>query len=104
MLKENIIAWVNNNKQFYKDGESLKANSIAKWYYSDFDDFAQKKLKIKGAGAYLGSFIKDGRQDATWIKNHLNENFNDRSSIVVGVIREFSFFYDWQINDVRNYK
>ena len=104
LLNENMKAWLSSNEQFSKTGDSLRANSIVHWYYSDFDDYAQKTLKTGGAGDYLSQFISSDAVDAKWKVKHLKDNFNDRSFLSLKLSNDFSFYYDWHINDVRNFK
>ena len=103
-LTENMKSWLSDNNQFSKSGSALKANSIVHWYYSDFDDYAQKTLKVGGAGDYLSTFISKDAKDAAWKIKHLKENFNDRSFLSLKLSSDFSFDYNWLINDVRNFK
>lgn len=103
LLQENMIAYLSSNKQFSKkDKDTMSANSIVFWYYADFDDHGQDVLKLKGAGDYLVSFIKD-TPDLSWKKTHLKENFNARNRLSLKLSSAFDFNYDWKINDIKNY-
>lgn len=96
MLETNMQRFLSNNDQFTKRSESkLTANAIVFWYYEDFD--AQG-----GAGKYLARFIQDGTLDRDWKMKFLQENFNDRSKIMLKLSKGFDFAYDWRVNDVRN--
>lgn len=102
MLNENMSKFVNNSKQFsMKNSGTLNANSIVLWYYDDFDSFAQKVLRLKGAGEYLAKFIASGDRHSK-IKAHLLKNFNDRSKIALRLSGAFNFDYNWVVNDQRN--
>jgi len=103
MLDANIKEYLNSPLQFRKLSETkLEANSIVLWYYSDFDNYAQKSLKLGGAGDYLAKFVDSSRPDAAWMKSHLQKNFNDRSKTALRLSSDFSFQYDWLVNDKRN--
>ena len=105
MLDSNMKEYLNSSSQFKKISEAkLEANSIVLWYYSDFDSYAQKTLKIAGAGDYLAKFIDTTRPDSAWMKSHLQKNFNDRSKTALRLSSAFSFNYNWLINDKRNKK
>lgn len=102
MLDANMKEFVNSNSQFQKVGKKLEANSIVQWYYQDFDGYAKEVLKLKGAGDYLIKFLDPTRSDSKWISQHLTANFNDRSKISLKLSSDFSFQYNWLINDKRN--
>jgi hypothetical protein len=102
MLDANMKEFINSNSQFQKVGGKLEANSIVQWYYQDFDRYAQEVLKLKGAGDYLIKFLDPSRADGKWISQHLTANFNDRSKISLKLSSDFSFQYNWLINDKRN--
>ncbi|MEZ4742564.1 MAG: DUF547 domain-containing protein [Bdellovibrionota bacterium] len=105
LLDENIKAYVSSEEHFHKISDNkLFANSIVFWYYSDFDDFAQNSLKLKGAGSYLASFLKPETKDLAWKKKHLVTNFDDRNKISLRLSSAFEFDYNWKINDIRNKK
>jgi len=105
MLNENMFEWLNMPAQFAKLSDSkMKCNQIVFWYYSDFDDVARQKLKLKGAGDYLEKFIKAETPNAEWMKSHLKNNFNDRNVVSLKISSAFEFFYDWRIADARSMK
>ena len=105
LLQENMESFVNSSSHFIKVSPSkLKSNKIVFWYYGDFDESAKKMNGYRGAGDYLASFVKDSAKDAAWIKEHLRSNFNDRSSFALRFTSAFDWFYDWSINDQRNFK
>ncbi|MEI8027795.1 MAG: DUF547 domain-containing protein [Pseudomonadota bacterium] len=102
MLDSNLREFINSTSQFQKVGNKLEANSIVLWYYEDFDHFAKDSLKLKGAGDYLIKFLDASRSDSKWIAQHLTTNFNDRSKFSLRLSSDFSFQYNWQVNDKRN--
>jgi hypothetical protein len=105
LLEENIKEYLSSNQQFSKVSDSkMAANSIVFWYYPDFDDHAQKKLKLPGAGSYLSQFIGAESPDRDWKIKHLKENFDNRSRVALKLSSAFDFRYQWQVNDVRNKK
>jgi hypothetical protein len=105
MLDENMKEYLSDNRQFQKIAEKkMQANSIVYWYYGDFDDYAQEVLKLPGAGDYLAQFVKRDATNAKWKVKHLKDHFNDRSKFTLKLASEFSFAYDWQVNDIRNVK
>lgn len=102
MLSENMRAYVSSEEHFAKvDDDTLKANKIVLWYYSDFDQHG-KALGLKGAGDYLASFLAPQTKDKDWKTKHLQGNFNDRSQVSLKISSAFDFFYDWRVNDQRN--
>ena len=104
LLEQNMKRWVSSSVQFRKKSDSkMRANSIVFWYYDDFDDFALAR-KMKGAGEYLSKFLLPKSKDRDWKQKHLNENFNDRSQISLKLSSAFDFYYNWKINDSRNYR
>lgn len=103
MLDENLKEFVSSDQQFAKVSDSqMRANSIVHWYYDDFDDYAQDKLKLGGAGDYLAGFVQPKAQDRDWKVKHFKDSFNDRSKLTLKLSSAFAFAYDWRINDVRN--
>lgn len=103
MLTENMTNWLNDDDQFSKvDSDTLKVNSIVIWYYEDFDGYAQKDLKLKGAGHYLAPYIKAETKDAAWKSDFLKENFSDRNATFLRISSDFDSVYNWKISDVRN--
>ncbi len=103
MLDENMKEWFANPEQFKKLSSSkLHANKIVYWYYQDFDEHGRKVLKLKGAGDYLSKFISDETNDGKWMKAHLKKSFNNRNKFWgLKVSNEYSFEYDWKVNDQR---
>jgi hypothetical protein len=105
LLEENIREFLSSNQQFSKISVGkMAANSIVFWYYSDFDEFAQNRLKIAGAGTYLSGFISPDAMDRDWKIKHFQANFDDRSRVALKLSSAFDFQYQWQVNDVRNKK
>lgn len=105
MLEENMRNFISDQEQFRKTREgTMAANSIVFWYYSDFDDYAQSKLKLKGAGSYLSTFLTADAIDREWKAKHLQENFDNRNRLALKLSSAFAFHYRWQINDRRNKK
>lgn len=103
MLTENMVEWLNSDDQFRKVKDNqMQVNSIVIWYYKDFDDHAQKVLKLDGAGHYLAPFIKDTTKDAKWKREYLKEEFSDRNATFLRLSSDFKSVYDWQVSDIRN--
>lgn len=104
LLTENMAAFLSSKAQFSKEGkDTLKANSIVQWYYSDFDDWAQKN-GLKGAGEYLAGFVNPAAKDAAFIKQHLRKTFNDRSKWSLKISSDYDWHYTWLINDSANFR
>jgi len=103
-------SFINNEYQFKKKNtKTLQVNEIVRWYYQDFDTVPKSwpKSKFKGAGDYLASFVKKSSKDSGWKKEHLQKKFNSRSQVYIYdplFQNDFTFFYDWRVNDVRNRK
>jgi len=105
LLDENIREYISSDNHFSLLSDTkLKSNSIVFWYYSDFDDHAQKVLKIAGAGSYLTKFLDPKTKDFAKKKKILESDFNDRSQFSLKLSSAFSFDYNWLINDRRNLK
>lgn len=103
-LESNMNDFLSAEYQFSKVGDSkIKANSIVFWYYEDFDDYG-KQNGMKGAGDYLSKFFIETTKDRSFKIKHLKNNFNDRSKWRLKISTDFSWEYDWKINDIRNFK
>ena len=92
MLDENMREFVNAGKQLFFKGNTLHLNKILLWYYQDFDNDKHR------AGDYLSRYLDDGTASKA-----LSRLLNKRSKIALRFARGISFFYDWQINDRRNF-
>ncbi|MDE3268773.1 MAG: DUF547 domain-containing protein, partial [Pseudomonadota bacterium] len=92
MLDENMREFVNAGKQLFFKGEVLQLNKILYWYYHDFDNDQRR------AGDYLANYLADRTTSKT-----LQQVLNKRSKIALRFDRKLSFFYDWKINDRRNF-
>ena len=99
MLEENINNFVNagNQLQSLTDGK-IKLNKIILWYYSDFEK------QTGGAGSYLASFLNSKTANHQTLAQNLKKNLNNRSKLALRFSRAVNFFYNWQINDLRNYQ
>ena len=100
LLTENMVQWVNDNRQFRKRDDGLRANSIVFWYYGDFEQ-AGRKAGLKGAGSWLAGFLKKTK-DLDWKRRHLQEHLNNRNKAALYLDSDFKFHYEWLINDTRN--
>lgn len=102
MLDANMREFLSSDEQFHRiDEDTMKANTIVRWYYGDFDSYG-KHIKMAGAGDYLATFVEDKSPDAAWKRAHWKQTFNDRSSFTLLVTSAFQFDYDWRVNDVRH--
>lgn len=99
MLKKNIDDFVNagNHLQLLTDSK-IKLNKIILWYYGDFEK------QTGGAGSYLASFLGDKTTNHKALAKNLKKNLNNRSKFSLRFSRAVNFFYNWQINDRRNYQ
>lgn len=99
MLQKNIDNFVNagNHLQLLTDGK-IKLNKIILWYYQDFEK------QTGGAGSYLASFLGNKTTNHKALTKNLKKNLNNRSKFALRFSRAVNFFYNWQINDRRNYQ
>ena len=92
MLDENMREFANAGKQLFFKGNTLHLNKILLWYYQDFDNDKHR------AGDYLARYLGGGAASKA-----LPRLLNKRSKIALRFARGVSFFYDWKINDRRNF-
>ena len=98
MLDENMHEFVNGGKQLYQGSKHLFLNKIVLWYYNDFDNDKRR------AGDYLAGFLQKSTSSFTLITETLRKTLNKRSKLSLRFSRQVKFFYDWTINDRRNFK
>lgn len=104
MLEENMREFVNGGKQLHWDAgrKKIVLNKIILWYYEDFDTHGRKLLGKDGAGDYLATYLP-ATKTAKQFADRLTANLNDRAKFALRFARALDFFYDWRINDTRNY-
>ena len=104
MLEENMRAFVNGGKQLRWDAgrKKIVLNKIILWYYEDFDTHGRKVLGKAGAGDYLSTYLP-ATKTAKQLAEQLTANLNNRAKFALRFSRALDFFYDWHINDIRNY-
>ena len=97
-------AFVNGGKQLYWDAgrKKIALNKILLWYYEDFDTHGRKVLNKAGAGDYLATYLP-ATKTANQFAEQLTANLNKRAKFALRFARSLDFFYNWQINDTRNY-
>lgn len=98
MLQDNIGNFVNAGNHLKSlANNKIKLNKIILWYYEDFEQQAG------GAGSYLASFLNTKTASRLALANTLKEKLNNRVKVALRFSRAVDFFYNWQINDRRNY-